>query len=664
MADTFDVVTGNTSARYTNAQEAGAAYFKADARQRPSVIHTPGGGGARVLADTLVQGAQQGGQPSFVKSLPEPESHAVSPDFRHGYFEAERSVAERDTVNSIGPGDHLEPAPASPVRVGQAPRPAQAAELMRLYVKDENRYVLHKEADFQAVMEEAAVVYGAGKDVLVNEKANPQVVHAKSNLYHDVDVGREIAPVEKGGIFTKGKGEVLLDSFYAKLPLVDRLPVDRAQPESRQPILPTAEPAPRAPGKAEPEISVPTLPKAAPVVLEKDDADAGTDQDSDQKPILKKTGYALPAHVADAYTVKSGRFVDKGTAKVHFEDHGKKLSTSLEDRTVIKHMVDVAVAKNWGHLELTGTQSFRQMAWLEAEGRGIRTKGYEPTQQDLQQLAQAKNERGVSDPAAAKNEMVVSTERLVDAKDVLATGVPRDTPAAGRVRAGTDAERPAPATARAERSERSDPDAERSASGTQAAGPEVVHARAVSVDKNGPIVGRLVAHGRDNFNHDPDEKPSYFVALQTPAGERKVWGKDLERSMAGGPYQPGDAISLERQGHEDVTVDANVRGADGKVVGKEEIAARRNVWDVKPAGLVVMRDLSKEERVKVEAAYKVLDQQVEQYPTDVRREIITRFTQAVEKGELDLPTPQVEEKTAQPEHGREPAPEPELERAD
>jgi hypothetical protein len=668
MADTYDLIIGDASVSFADAKEAGAAFFKADVNQRPYVTHTTETG-TRAVAGTIVE-LPVGRAPLYTKSLPAADMDSRNADFRHGFNEAERLASGRDTANGISNGDELERSDVNPVRVGQWPKSAPApAELMRLYVKEGNRYTLHLESDFQSVIKEAEIVYGGGMDILVNEKVNPLVVHLKSNLHKDVDVGREISPPERNGEYVRGQGEVLLSSFFEKLPLVDRTPTERAPSQSDN-SGPSDIKTP-ASKQQEPVKTTNNPGKAAKVLLDKGEVDTESVKDEDRRPILKRTGYELPAHLIDAYTVKSGRFLDKVSEKVHFEDHGRKLSTALEDKTVIAHMVDVAVAKKWDNLTLTGTLSFRQQAWLESESRGIRTTGYEPTKQDLQQLAELRSARGVTDSMTAKNQVEVSAERQVDTKSVPTKGAESAMPAIRHSNPGKQQPNHAPGTEQLAKSEERVRVAD-SKRNIEEAVREQADTPTAPNQQVGIIVGRLAAHGRDNFNHDPDEKPSYFVTLETHLGERKIWGKDLERSMSAGVFEKGDEIWLERHGAVEVTVDANVRDDQGKVIGKEEIAAKRNVWDVKPAGLVVIRDRSPEERVKVEAAYKVVEQAMQEYPAALRRELLQRFTNSVVKGEVDIPMPQVAEKTAQPEKGRELsrelatelAPEPELERGD
>lgn len=598
-----------------------------------------------------------------------------------------------------------ENAPAKP-----AERPAPDAPPLRVYVKENNTYALQYETpDFQQAIKKAEQFQAKGQDVLVNEKANPLTVHAKSNIHNDVDVGRKIEPAEKDGRFVRGSGEVVLESFYQKLPLnteaFDRRVAkeEKAPSESKapsqskdvdKPVTQTA--AGVTLDKADPK---PTSPAVDVSIGAKADKAAAAPEQSEaaaSKPVLKKTGYDLPEQILFSYVVKDGKYHDKESDTLRFQDHGKKLSTSVEDRAVITDMVAIAAAKNWSQIELKGTDSFRQTAWLEAESRGLRTKGYEPTQQDLQQLEQLKRERGAADPAVqagksdkdVKNTIEVKVDREVAGKgqqpdrEAIATPAGKAAPLSqdlldhlalmARLEAGSKRDRDMMAAIEAQRESRvnkqptQQPDqkepAQREASksaaepvGERKDAPNRQHVTAgAAVDAKTPIVGRLLDHGRANYKHDPDEKESYYVKLQTPGGERTIWGKDLERSMVDGKFKVGDGISLKLNDQENVKVKANVRDGAGKVVGEQEVAAKRNEWEVKPAGLVVMRTLSPDEKTKVETAFKVLDKQLSKYPEDLRREVLGRFNAAVEKGDMKLPVPQVAEKASPSRQSRQP----------
>lgn len=622
-----------------------------------------------------------------------------------------------------------------------ADRPAPDAPPLRVYVKENNTYALQYETpDFQQAMKKAEQFQAKGQDILVNEKANPLAVHAKSNTHNDVDVGRKIEPAEKDGRYVRGTGEIVLESFYQKLPLnteaFDRRVAkdvktsddpkasaetknnDKSAVQAKAGVtLDKADPAKPAGPAVDASVVGSKTDKAAPGATEQGEATTG-------KPVLKKTGYDLPEQILTSYVVKDGKYHDKQSDTLRFQDHGKKLSTSVEDRVVIADMVAIAAAKNWNQIELKGTDSFRQTAWLEAESRGLRTKGYEPTQHDLQQLEQLKRERGVSDPAVSagksdkdvKNTIEVKVEREIgspsaksDAQaasrfpelervqkaaaqimslgegpqsDKIMNGATPNQRAAVEVEIEMAKARQAAlrdeamgvgASAKRLDTSKSDqrgakdapanptaPSATAKSTSRDKGTPDRVDKKThpLEVDKT-PIVGRLLDHGRANYKHDPDEKESYYVKLQTPAGERTIWGKDLERSMVDGKFKAGDGISLKLNDQEDVKVKANVRNDAGKVVGEQEVAARRNEWEVKPAGLVVMRTLSPDEKVKVETAFKVLDKQLSKYPEDLRREVLGRFNAAVEKGDMKLPMPQVAEKSSPSRQSRQP----ELERS-
>lgn len=78
---------------FSDPREAGAAFFRADASERPSVTHVEGNT-ARTMARTEVHGLNEAGDPRYVKSLP--NSHTPDAAFRAGFYDAmEVSISER-----------------------------------------------------------------------------------------------------------------------------------------------------------------------------------------------------------------------------------------------------------------------------------------------------------------------------------------------------------------------------------------------------------------------------------------------------------------------------------------------------------------------------------------------------------------------------------------
>jgi len=80
--------------------------------------------------------------------------------------------------------------------------------------------------------------------------------------------------------------------------------------------------------------------------------------------------------------------------------------------------------------------------------------------------------------------------------------------------------------------------------------------------------GRLVEHGTAPYHHDPKNRDSYFVTLESDRGQKHtVWGVDLERAMKEAAPEIGDRMALEHRGSE------TIRLPDGST-------AERNAWKV------------------------------------------------------------------------------------
>lgn len=263
---------------------------------------------------------------------------------------------------------------------------------LRVFAKVGNSYELQTETtEYKQAIKEADKLVGKGKDVLVNEKDNPNIVHVKTNRSLDVDVGREIKGSQAQGIPVKGPGEAVLASFYEKLPMNTKAFDERTKEQTKA----TSEPGREGVKEPTKAAADPAGPGNTKEPVKKDTPEPVSVGGKEPKAVFDKTGYTLPDSVRGEYTVKDGKFHDRDTQSLRFEDHGKKLSTPVEDRKVIADMVEVAKAKNWGTLELKGTDTFKQIAWIEASARGMETKGYKPNERDLEELAKVKQERGI-----------------------------------------------------------------------------------------------------------------------------------------------------------------------------------------------------------------------------------------------------------------------------
>lgn len=74
------------------------------------------------------------------------------------------------------------------------------------------------------------------------------------------------------------------------------------------------------------------------------------------------------------------------SSRVAFTESTFKLATDTNSPSVARSMVDVAQARSWKGLRVSGSEDFRRLVWLEASVRGVKAIGYEPNPADLDVL--------------------------------------------------------------------------------------------------------------------------------------------------------------------------------------------------------------------------------------------------------------------------------------
>ena len=129
------------------------------------------------------------------------------------------------------------------------------------------------------------------------------------------------------------------------------------------------------------------MPDREPVLSQADDC-----QIEPNSPVKRHARFILdheasPEVIRRRYLARSGQyfFRDRNNA-LAFEDRGTKIATRAEDPVVAESMVELAIAKGWKELKVTGSESFRRTIWLEAAKRGMTVRGYDPKPQDELQL--------------------------------------------------------------------------------------------------------------------------------------------------------------------------------------------------------------------------------------------------------------------------------------
>jgi hypothetical protein len=99
------------------------------------------------------------------------------------------------------------------------------------------------------------------------------------------------------------------------------------------------------------------------------------------------------------------------TSRVAFTESTFRLATDTNSPSVARSMVDVAEARNWRALRVSGNEDFKRMVWLEASVRGVKTLGYEPNPADLEVLKKERESRLVNriEPAQGDGPAIVAT---------------------------------------------------------------------------------------------------------------------------------------------------------------------------------------------------------------------------------------------------------------
>lgn len=84
------------------------------------------------------------------------------------------------------------------------------------------------------------------------------------------------------------------------------------------------------------------------------------------------------------------------TSRVAFTESTFRLATDTNSPSIARSMVDVAEARYWQSLRISGSEDFKRLVWLEAAARGVKTLGYEPNLADLERLKVEREARQIN----------------------------------------------------------------------------------------------------------------------------------------------------------------------------------------------------------------------------------------------------------------------------
>lgn len=260
----------------------------------------------------------------------------------------------------------------------------------------------------------------------------------------------------------------------------------------------------------------------------------------------------LSKALLNKYYVVDDKYHFKGNPeKVAFEDSGKTLKTTIDDKHIAASMVEVAQTKKWETIKVKGSEEFKRNVWLEASMKDMKVKGYEPRDIDIALLNDMKKSQGKE---VVQNTINKDADRQ------------KEKPLKDQAKANPEQERKEKMNNLSEQEKvlltvfdkkmKADgfTDKQRTAS---------IDVAIAQLNQKKMHVGKLVDHGAAPYQHDPKNSSSYFATIENSKGEKNtVWAKDLERTLKEQNIIKNDDIVLTYKGSSKVEV--NTKEIDPK----------------------------------------------------------------------------------------------------
>ncbi len=279
----------------------------------------------------------------------------------------------------------------------------------------------------------------------------------------------------------------------------------------------------------------------------------------------------------------------QGKLDLAFEDTGSKLNTAHHAPEVVASIAQLAHAKGWREMHLTGTVEFRREMWLQASLLNIKVMGYVPEAIDQVRLAERRQVQAMdmaSKGAVGGLANSVAPSAMPQPETPSQTSSPVNTAPSPQPVKST----PAPSLLSAAAAKQLDAQlrdvmAQKGVTDPQAM-EKTLGKLYDQVQSPRVYLGQLIEHGPAPYKFDPKEQSSYFVKLQTKTGLQTVWGVDLPRALA--EMLPdehngiGQDILLAFQGIKKVQALVPQKDAAGLPAGETWETVDRNTWFAQP----------------------------------------------------------------------------------
>ncbi|HMN94007.1 MAG TPA: hypothetical protein PKC60_12330 [Hydrogenophaga sp.] len=173
-----------------------------------------------------------------------------------------------------------------------------------------------------------------------------------------------------------------------------REPTRDAQPDSTRPMADSNVIPPRAKDKSAetPDLSALRATAEMDAQAEREALVARLEASLNDRYIIKRA----PVTVGDVRIGLTEYRFRGDTSRVAFTESTFRLATDTNSPSIARSMVDVAEARNWQSLRISGSEDFKRLVWLEAAARGVKTLGYEPNPADLERLKVEREARQIN----------------------------------------------------------------------------------------------------------------------------------------------------------------------------------------------------------------------------------------------------------------------------
>ncbi|WP_291535370.1 LPD7 domain-containing protein [Brevundimonas sp.] len=134
----------------------------------------------------------------------------------------------------------------------------------------------------------------------------------------------------------------------------------------------------------------------------------------------------IPASILDRYLIERDRqgrperfYRDHRAVDPMFRDEGKRLVTRQAYPDAVADMLKVAQHRGWTQVRVSGDETFRREAWVQARALGVDVKGYQPRDRDRQAAGDKVREPPTGPDRSAGPSAISAERRLKEAAIVV-----------------------------------------------------------------------------------------------------------------------------------------------------------------------------------------------------------------------------------------------------